>query len=166
MEDKIATKTPIFTVLVPGTFTVLVPCLILPSDLSLFTLKIGWHRFIGWAPLILGGLAYLRCARDFTISGKGTPAPIDSPTEMVVRGLYRVVRNPMYIGISLLWLGVAMPFESGALLIYAVSAMVIFHVFVRYYEEPALRQKFGIAYERYCGSVPRWIPHFQKWSKR
>jgi protein-S-isoprenylcysteine O-methyltransferase Ste14 len=106
---------------------------------------------IGWA-------AYFWCAWDFTVAGGGTPAPIDPPKELVVRGLYRYVRNPMYVGILSIILGEAFLFASQRVFEYAAVAFTFFFLFVVFYEEPILRQKFGESYRQYCKNVSRWIP--------
>jgi protein-S-isoprenylcysteine O-methyltransferase Ste14 len=151
-------KTALFTVLVPGTVTILVPYYLLSSRTNGPPLNSGVLRYFGVLPIIGGALVYLRCAWDFAIGGRGTPAPVDPPTELVVRGLYRYVRNPMYIGVALLILGEAAFFRARILFEYAVIAFIFFHLFVLLYEEPTLRRKFGESYDRYCRSVPRWIP--------
>ena len=113
---------------------------------------------MGLPPVLLGAVTYLWCAWDFTFTGRGTPAPIDPPKELVVKGLYRYVRNPMYVGITLILLGEAVLFESAVLFLYAGLLLVWFQLFIVYYEEPTLRRLFGASYESYCKSVSRWIP--------
>ena len=154
-------KTLLFTVLVPATVTVYVPRRILLSRSQDDVLPIGPLRYVGAALLATGAAVYLWCAWDFATAGGGTPAPIDPPRSLVVRGLYRHVRNPMYLGILLLLGGEAMLFRSRALLAYAGLVFLFFFLFVVAYEEPALRRKFGQTYERYCDRVPRWIPQFR-----
>lgn len=151
-------KTALFTVFVPGTVTILVPYYLLSSRGHGPPLVLGvWHYF-GVLPTIGGALVYLRCAWDFATGGRGTPAPIDPPMELVVRGLYQYMRNPMYVGVALVILGEAVFFGARILFEYAVTAIIFFHLFVLLYEEPILRRKFGESYDRYCRSVPRWIP--------
>jgi protein-S-isoprenylcysteine O-methyltransferase Ste14 len=153
-------KTLLFTVLVPGTVTIYVPRRILFSRAGNDALPIGPLRYLGAALLAAGAAVYLWCAWDFATTGRGTPAPIDPPRSLVERGLYRHVRNPMYLGILLLLGGEALLFRSRALLAYAGLVFLFFFLFVVAYEEPALRRKFGQDYERYCDKVPRWIPRF------
>lgn len=95
----------------------------------------------------------------FCVRRTRTPAPIDPPKVLVARGLYRVVRNPMYVGVVLILLGESVLFASATLLGYALLAWVVVHLFVVFYEEPTLRQKFGTSYENYRKTVPRSIPH-------
>src|SRR6266568_4432739 len=151
-------KTLLFTVLVLATVTIYVPRRILLSRSQEDVLRIGPLRYVGVALVAAGAAVYLWCAWDFATAGRGTPAPIDPPRSLVVRGLYRHVRNPMYIGILLLLAGEAMLFQSRSLLGYAGIVFLVFFLFVVAYEERALARKFGQDYERYCDRVPRWIP--------
>lgn len=153
-----ALKTLLWSVFVPGTLTTLVPYLLLSSKLELFPVGPSIFRFIGLIPIALGASFYLWCAWDFTFAGRGTPAPFDPPKEMVVRGLYRYVRNPMYVAALLVLTGEAILFESVLILIYAAIVFSVFHLWVFFYEEPTLRRKFGESYEKYCMKVSRWIP--------
>ena len=151
-------KTIIFTILVPPTVTILVPYWLLSSSPAPPSPQPGIFRYLGALPILIGASIYFRCAWDFTFAGRGTPAIIDPPKELVVRGLYRYVRNPMYIGVVSILLGEALLFASLRLLVFAAVTFTFFFLFVVVYEEPILRQKFGESYRRYCRSVPRWIP--------
>ncbi len=162
----VALKTLIFTVLVPGTVTVYIPYLLLSSANAAQRLQLGVFRYFGVILILIGAAVYLRCAWDFTFTGQGTPAPIDPPKELVVRGLYRYVRNPMYVGVVTLLLGEAVLFGSRALFVYAAVVFVIFHLFVALYEEPVLRRKFGESYLNYCATVARWIPSLSRQTGR
>ena len=153
-----ALKTLLWSVFVPGTLATVVPYLLLSSRLELFHVGLSGFRFAGLIPIALGALVYLRCAWDFTFTGRGTPAPFDPPKEMVASGLYRYVRNPMYVALLLVLAGEAVLFESALLLVFAAGLFSVFHLWVIFYEEPTLRRKFGDSYERYCMKVPRWIP--------
>jgi protein-S-isoprenylcysteine O-methyltransferase Ste14 len=157
-----ALGTIIFSILVPGTWTVLVPYLLISPNFELFPIKTGPLRFLGLIPIFVGIADYLWCAWGFTFLGKGTPAPIAPPKNLVIKGIYRHVRNPMYVGVLLILFGEALLFESATLFLYAVLAFVIFHTAVVYYEEPTLRRKFTDSYKRYCNSVPRWIPRLRQ----
>jgi protein-S-isoprenylcysteine O-methyltransferase Ste14 len=161
----VALKTLIFTVIVPSTEAILIPYLLLSSGFEIFSRGLGIVRFLGLLPIVIGALIYFWCAWDFTFSGSGTPAPIDPPKELVVRGLYRFVRNPMYIGVSLPVFGEALLFESATLLVYAAAVLLVFHLFVVGYEEPHLRRKFGDSYKGYCDTVPRWLPDIRSLMK-
>jgi protein-S-isoprenylcysteine O-methyltransferase Ste14 len=100
----------------------------------------------------------LWCVRDFAVRGRGTLAPVDPPTELVAVGLYRWVRNPMYVGVVGVLIGHALWFGGVWLPLYAAAVTAGFHAFVVLYEEPALAQRFGDSYRRYRDAVPRWIP--------
>ena len=154
----IIVKTLIFTILVPGSITVGAPYLLLSSRLEIYSFQSGSLRLMGILPLAFGTVVYLRCAWDFAFAGRGTPAPVDPPRVLVTRGLYGMVRNPIYVGVLLILAGEAMLFESVTLLFYAFLLWLVFHLFVVFYEEPTLQEKFGAAYEEYCKAVPRWIP--------
>jgi protein-S-isoprenylcysteine O-methyltransferase Ste14 len=148
----------LFTILVPAGVTVWIPIfgLRLQQGPRLAALE-DIHR-LGFVLISLGVAIYLWCAWDFASSGRGTPGPYDPPRYLVARGLYRYVRNPMYIGVECVLLGEAILFASSGLLVYAVLVGVLFHLFVLAYEEPSLRRKFGSEYEAYCRRVPRWLP--------
>jgi protein-S-isoprenylcysteine O-methyltransferase Ste14 len=115
-----------------------------------------------WIAMLLGfaGAALaLWCVGAFAWIGKGTPAPFDPPRRLVIRGPYRFVRNPMYIGAALAVSSAALYFGSWALLIFAAGFLLVCHTFVRVYEEPHLRRVFGPEYQDYCRQVRRWLPH-------
>lgn len=154
----IAIKTFLFTLFVPGSAVVIIPYLLLSSGYEFDAWRIEGFRVLGVLPILLGMAFYLKCAWDFTFIGQGTPAPIDPPKRFVAKGLYLIVRNPMYVGIILILTGESIAFESMKLLIYTVILWLVFHLFVIYYEEPTLRKKFGETYEEYLRGVPRWIP--------
>ncbi len=108
--------------------------------------------------LVTAGVAiYGWCAWDFTFAGRGTPAPIDPPKELVLRGLYRWSRNPMYVGVLSVLAGETVLFLSLPLLVYALLVLTMFQIFIVLYEEPHLRRTFGASYADYCSRVPRWF---------
>lgn len=146
-----------FTLLVPGTVVGLAPALLLGLLPDLLRWEPGTGGRLGLLLIALGGAGYLWCAWDFVASGRGTPAPWDAPRQLVVRGLYRVSRNPMYLSLVLLLAGEAAWAGSGVLVGYAVAVWSAFHLRVVRYEEPVLRQAFGDAFARYCARVPRWL---------
>jgi len=106
----------------------------------------------------LGALIALWCIFTFSFVGKGTPAPFDPPQRLVMRGPYRFVRNPMYIGAGMALAGAGLFYESLFLLGYAGGFLLVCHLFVIGYEEPTLRRTFGTEYEMYCRQVKRWLP--------
>ena len=153
----IALKTLIFSILVPGTVAGIIPWLLLQGSGNL-VLRIPSIWMIGLFPLLLGVGLYLWCAGAFTFIGKGTPAPIDAPKVLVVQGMYRWVRNPMYIAVLSVVIGEAILFRSILLVEYALVLWGMFHMFVVFVEEPLLRSQFGASYETYFRTVPRWLP--------
>ena len=109
--------------------------------------------------IIAAGVALLAvCIWEFASRGRGTLSPADPPKELVVQGLYRYVRNPMYVAVSAIVLGEALLARSTALLVYWAVFFVLVNVFVLFYEEPTLRRQFGESYERYTQRVGRWLP--------
>ncbi len=147
-----------FLVLAPGTVAGIGPWLIT-----------GWHRTPTAIPgavltalgmmVVAGGVGLLivEFAR-FAEQGQGTPAPVAPTDTLVCTGSYRWVRNPMYVAVVAIIIGQSLLFASLWLLLYAVVVAAITAAFVRRYEEPTLRSRYGSAYERYAAEVPRWIP--------
>jgi protein-S-isoprenylcysteine O-methyltransferase Ste14 len=148
-------KTFVFTVLVPGTVAGYVPWR-LRRDAAPVT---GVEAWAAIAVIAIGIAIYLYTAFwGFALIGGGTPAPIAPTKVLVVKGLHRYVRNPMYIGVALVIAGQAWLFHSLRIAIYLACFGLIVHLFVLSYEEPTLGKQFGEEYERYRASVPRWIP--------
>ena len=150
-------KNLLFTVFVPGAVAVYVP-LRLAGGCGGLPPVWGVAQYAALLPLACGCAVYFCCLWDFAAFGRGTPAPVDAPRRLVVRGLYRYVRNPMYVGILSILLGEALLFASQRLFAYTAVAFIFYFLVVVFYEEPTLRRKFGESYRRYCKSVPRWIP--------
>jgi protein-S-isoprenylcysteine O-methyltransferase Ste14 len=157
----VALKTLLFSILVPGTVAILIPRWLLAASAATEAGGASALKLLGLLPILVGAGFYIWCAWDFVVTGRGTPAPIEPPKALVARGLYRLVRNPMYVGVLLLILGQALLFTSGALLAYALLLFLIFHIFVIAYEEPTLRRLFGSSYDQYCRAVPRWVPRLR-----
>jgi len=151
-------QTILFTILVPGTVTVLIPSLLVDG---LPRPEPGPIMWLGVAIFLVGAAIYFRCAWEFAVRGLGTPAPIAPTKFLVTTALHRYVRNPMYIGVFTVLLGEAVTLRSVALLGYAAFFCVPVQLFVVFYEEPTLRRQFGESYEEYRRSVPRWIPKFK-----
>ena len=117
---------------------------------------------VGLLGIVAGGLVMVACVAEFATRGRGTPAPIDPPRQLVVRGPYRFVRNPMYLGMVLVLLGeLSLAFSRG-FAGYIAGWFACMHLLVVLYEEPTLRRKFGVDYERYTREVGRWWPSFGK----
>jgi protein-S-isoprenylcysteine O-methyltransferase Ste14 len=111
--------------------------------------------------VVMGAALAVWCILTFALVGKGTPAPFDPPRKLVRTGPYRWVRNPMYIGASLVLLGTALYFRSPALTAFAAGFLMVAHVFVVLYEEPTLERTFGALYADYRNAVPRWVPQWR-----
>jgi len=119
-----------------------------------------WTRAPGVAVMAAGGALALACVSTFVTRGEGTPAPFDPPRKFVAAGPYKFVRNPMYIGGCIMLFGFGLYEQSPAIVISALPWLLLAHLFVILYEEPHLRATFGLPYEAYCRSVPRWLPRF------
>lgn len=147
-------KDLLFALLIPGTVAVYVPLFLARGQ--------DWAGpvwgLIAIAMFIVGTGIVAWCVWDFAAFGRGTPAPIDPPKHLVVRGLYRFTRNPMYVGILAILLGWTVLFFSRPLAVYTACVGAGFHAFVVFYEEPHLLQMFGEAYAEYRQQVPRWWP--------
>jgi len=150
-------KNLLFTVVVPGTIAVYIPLFLArdrrPASRLVFLLAL--------VLLVIGSAIYAWCVWDFAAFGRGTPAPIDAPKKLVVRGLYRYTRNPIYVGVLTVLLGWTVMFGGMTLLIYAFCVGICFHLFVVLYEERRLRRQFGGEYRDYCAKVGRWLPRFR-----
>jgi protein-S-isoprenylcysteine O-methyltransferase Ste14 len=121
--------------------------------------SIEWQQLVGMLIGIVGAIIALWCVFTFAFVGRGTPAPFDPPRRLVIKGPYHFVRNPMYIGAGLALGSAALFYESLPILGYTCFFFLITHLFVVWYEEPALRRTFGQEYEAYCHRVKRWRPN-------
>jgi protein-S-isoprenylcysteine O-methyltransferase Ste14 len=128
----------------------------------------GWMpiRFAGLALIALGVGLLVDCCARFALQGLGTPAPVLPTEHLVVTGLYRYVRNPMYAGVITVIAGQSLLLGNVRVLGYGAMVWLAFYVFVIGYEEPKLRRRFGPEYERFCAHVPRWIPRRRPWSAK
>jgi protein-S-isoprenylcysteine O-methyltransferase Ste14 len=118
----------------------------------------GTAQVVGLVVVLLGAGLAAWCILTFAFVGWGTPAPFDPPRRLVVRGPYRFVRNPMYLGAAVALAGAALFYGSVPLLGYVGLFLIVVHGFVVAYEEPTLRRLFGSEYEDYCRRVSRWRP--------
>lgn len=150
-------KNLLFTTLAPGTVVGLVPWLILVRTGADALPSLGWFQALAMVPALTAVAIYCWCLYDFMVVGRGTPAPIDPPKELVARGLYRVTRNPLYVAVILMISAEALFFASLWLVAYAAVMGLVFQCFVVFYEEPTLRRLFGTAYADYVSRVPRWL---------
>jgi protein-S-isoprenylcysteine O-methyltransferase Ste14 len=121
------------------------------------------RQWLGMLCIAAGTTLLLACIREFAKRGRGTLSPADPPRLLVVSGLYRFVRNPMYLSVTSIVLGEVLLTSSRALLIYWVVWFTIVNLFVMGYEEPTLRGQFGGEYERYSRHVGRWMPRLTPW---
>jgi protein-S-isoprenylcysteine O-methyltransferase Ste14 len=152
-------RAAIFIAIAPGTIAGWLPWNLAGSPHPWSETHGAWR--LGALLTAVGWSILLSCARDFALRGRGTPAPYDAPRQLVVSGLYRYTRNPMYVGVLTAVLGQAIWFRSTAILWYALAAALGFHGFVVVYEEPTLTRLFGDDYLEYCRQVPRWLPTFR-----
>jgi protein-S-isoprenylcysteine O-methyltransferase Ste14 len=152
----LALRAVFFVFLLPGTVALYVPFRILRATGHWLLPELTFATLCAGSVTWLGATVVLRCVWDFFAAGRGTLAPVDPPKELVVRGLYRFTRNPMYNGVLAVILGEAWLFRSPALLAYAACVWVVFHLWVVLYEEPVLETKFGERYRAYRSAVPRW----------
>jgi protein-S-isoprenylcysteine O-methyltransferase Ste14 len=152
-------------------FFVVAPCVVAGLVPWLLT---GWNAGSAsalWLPLrvpgallVAGGIAVIVHAfARFVVEGRGTPAPVAPPERLVVGGLYRYVRNPMYLAVVAVVVGQALLLWQPALLLYATLIWVVVALFARFYEEPVLRRRFGSRYEAYLRAVPAWRPRRTPW---
>lgn len=150
-----------FFFIAPGTIAGLIPWLVthwhIQGGASL-TLSV-----IGGVLIAISLAILIECFARFALKGVGTPAPVAPTQHLVVSGLYRYVRNPMYVAVLGLILGQLLLFGQAALLAYAVTVWLVVHVFVVSYEEPTLRASFPDEYEAYFENVPRWLPRLTPW---
>lgn len=140
----------------PGVFAGLIPAWIVSND--------PWRGDgspVGLLPVAVGFVLLLWCVRDFYVAGKGTLAPWDPPKRLVVIGLYRFVRNPMYVSVLSLLIGWSIAAGSLLLAIYTVIVAIFFHLRVLFFEEPRLAKLFGPDWTAYKTSVRRWVPRLR-----
>jgi protein-S-isoprenylcysteine O-methyltransferase Ste14 len=149
-----------FFALAPGVVAGVVPWLLT-----------GWDVYAWWLPLRVVGVLVLAASAGvlvhafvrFVVEGVGTPAPVAPTERLVVGGLYRFLRNPMYVAVVGAVVGQAFLLGRVVLLAYAGVLAVVFALFVRLYEEPTLRRQFGDEYESYRRAVPAWRPRLRPW---
>jgi len=137
----------------PGNVAGVIPWLLVDRPIHLLQ---GAPLVAALAALALGLVIFASCVLDFALRGRGTLAPVDPPKRLVVEGLYRYSRNPMYVGLLLILLSQAALCRSRTLLIYSAIVTAMFHLWTVFYEEPRLRKSFGPEYEDYCRRIGRW----------
>ncbi|MBU0465788.1 MAG: isoprenylcysteine carboxylmethyltransferase family protein [Proteobacteria bacterium] len=144
-----------------GLFAVFIPRELLSLNLQLFPMDIGPVRYGGLICMIIGTAINLKCYWDLIFSGKGTLGALIPTVQLVSRGLYQFMRNPVYVGFFLILFGEAVLFMSAVLLVYSLLWLLVLNLIVVFIEEPSLRRRFGDSYDDYVESVPRWIPRFK-----
>ena len=153
MDNEMFLRALIAFIALPGMAAIVAPPIIAHFD--------PWKGG-AWPPAIIimsmGAFVLLSCVRDFYVMGKGTLAPWDPPKRLVVIGLYRYVRNPMYVGVVMLVFGWSLFFQSPLLLSYTALLAITFHIRVVRYEEHKLNALFGEEWKAYKKSVSRWMP--------
>lgn len=153
----------LFLLLAPGTVAGYLPWLITRWRFAGDFGDSELLRAAGAALGLAGAAILLDCFLRFAWRGLGTPAPIAPTRQLIVTGLYRNVRNPMYVAVCALVAGQALLLGSMPLLAYAAATWAAFHLFVLLYEEPRLRRQFPGDYDRFVKAVPRWLPRLRPW---
>ena len=156
MRALLAIRALFFVAILPGVVAGYVPYRILLASSGFHFPALHPASVAASVLALIGVIVLLRCVWDFFARGKGTLAPIDPPRHLVVSGLYRYTRNPMYNGVLAVLLGEAWLFSSTSMLEYALFVIVAFHLFVVLYEEPVLDAQFHESYRAYRKAVPRW----------
>jgi protein-S-isoprenylcysteine O-methyltransferase Ste14 len=159
-----AIKTGLFTLFVPLVVAMWVPRRMIANDHAGVAAPIAW-RVVGGLLFVLGVIGYFWCAALF-VRAQGTPAPILPTKSTVVRGPYRINRNPMYSSVLAVVFGQALIYSNPRVATYGVFLAVCFHLFVVFYEERDLRVRFDGEYEEFCRRVPRWIPRLNSSIRR
>ncbi|MEY2481716.1 MAG: hypothetical protein QOK24_244 [Verrucomicrobiota bacterium] len=160
----LAVRSVFWTIVFPGFFAGYLPW----RFFGLRSVVVEGRSPLHWIGLFLicWGAALLGvCIFEFARTGRGTLAPVDPPRVLVVRGLYRYVRNPMYLSVTLIVWGEVLLTRSAALLVYWIVWFTAANLFVWGYEEPALRRQFGSEYDRYAATVGRWFPRFRAFKR-
>lgn len=145
--------------IVGSIFFILLPFIFMNINLWL---KLPEHSFLelkvlGLFFILVGIMLFIYCSGLFFLLGKGTPAPIEPPKKLVVSGLYKYTRNPIYIGYFMILLGEFLFFGQFLLLIYFFLAIIGINIYVILHEEPILKKRFGKNYEDYLKKIPRWL---------
>jgi len=155
--------TVFFLLIAPGTVAGLVPWWISGWRVRPPLLHFYPFRWLGIFLIVAGVPLLLDSFVRFALKGLGTPAPVFPTRYLVLSGLYRYVRNPMYLALAAVILGQGLLFGDVRVLEYGLLVCLGFHLFVLFYEEPALRRSFGAEYETFCANVGRWIPRLSAW---
>jgi protein-S-isoprenylcysteine O-methyltransferase Ste14 len=147
-------------VLAPGVVAGLIPYLLTGWQMETAPLTV---RIAGGALIALGATFLLHAFARFVVEGLGTPAPVAPTERLVVGGVYRYVRNPMYLAVGATIVGQALLLGQPGLLAYAAAFGAVVFCFVHLYEEPTLTEQFGASYNAYRSAVPGWLPRLRPW---
>ena len=157
---RAAVASAAFLVVAPGVVVGLIPWSISHWQLQAPLFGVPATRVLGTLLIVLGLPVLLDSFARFALDGLGTPAPIFPTRTLVIRGLYRYVRNPMYLAVVSIILGQGFLLGDRRLIVYGLLAWLATHLFVVLYEEPTLHRSYGADYDRYRATVPRWIPRW------
>lgn len=146
-----------FTIVHPGLVAGLIPYWILNGSNNPFSRPFEITQYCGTILFSFGLAILLECIVRFAWQGRGTLSPIDPTKDLVIKGLYRYSRNPMYVGVMLMLAGEAVFFESKFMWGYGLIVFLIFNLFILLVEEPRLRKDFGADYQAYCKKVRMWL---------
>ena len=161
---KAAVGSTVFFLLAPGVVVGLIPWLLTGGWQARETAPYWvYMQVLGGLLLVAGLIALVWAFVRFVVEGFGTPAPVAAPERLVVGGVYRYVRNPMYVAVLVSIVGQALLLGQLVLLLYAGAAWLTVAAFVRFYEEPTLTRRFGADYETYRRAVPAWWPRLRPW---
>ena len=153
-------KTILYMGSLHGIFTFYLPYQLALADKTLF--DFGVLHYLAFPLWLIGTLVIIWCSVDIVRGGHGTPAHFDPPKALIVNGLYRYVRNPIYVGALLVHLGYIVWFGSGIMMSYFLFFVLAYNILIVFVEEPILRNQFGVTYDEYSKSVPRWIPQLHQ----
>lgn len=156
----------IFLIIAPGTVVGYIPWRICRWHVEAPLAGVFLSQILGVLLIAAGLPVLLDSFARFALHGLGTPAPIFPTRHLVVSGLYRYVRNPMYLAVASLILGQGLFFGNVRVLEYGIAVWAAFHLFVLLYEEPTLRNTYGPEYEEFCTNVRRWVPRLRPWGQR
>jgi protein-S-isoprenylcysteine O-methyltransferase Ste14 len=158
-----AVGSAVFFLLAPGVVVGLIPWLLTRWQAREPLPHWAPVRVLGGILLVAGLIVLVQAFVRFVVEGLGTPAPVAAPDRLVVGGVYRYVRNPMYVAVLVAIIGQALLLGRLGLLLYAGAAWLVVAAFVRWYEEPTLTRRFGAEYEAYRRAVPAWWPRLRPW---
>jgi protein-S-isoprenylcysteine O-methyltransferase Ste14 len=149
-----------FLALAPGVVAGVIPYLLTGWQMETGPLAV---QIVGGVLIALGATFLLHAFARFVVEGLGTPAPVAPTERLVVGGVYRYVRNPMYLAVGAMIVGQALLLGQPGLLAYAAAFGAVVFSFVRLYEEPTLTEQFGASYDAYRSAVPGWLPRLRPW---